>query len=117
MNSHPQPEKIWEAVSSYFQYATLSHHWGLDEPVLCDVQGQVIYKMELSDGIIKLQAFVQMLANMATSGYGATHVALTKRAVQNYKTIRSMFRWYWCSSLTIVHLADISDDDTLSSSE
>ena len=116
-NSHPQPEYIRETVSSYFQYATLSHRWGSDEPVLRDVQGQVIYKMELSDGIIKLQAFVQTLANVATGGYGATRVASTKRAVQNYNTIGSMFRWYRCSSLTIVHLADVSDDDTLSSSE
>ena len=117
-NPHPQPGYIRETVSSYFQYATLSHRWGSDEPVLRDVQGKVIYDMELSDGIIKLQAFC---ADASKRGYrwawSDTCCIDKESSAELQKAIGSMFRWYRRSSLTIVHLADVSDDGVLASSE
>ena len=117
-NYHPpQHEYIRETVSSYFQYATLSHRWGSDEPVLRDVQGRVIYKMELPHGIIKLQTFC---AEASERGYrwawSDTCCIDKESSAELQEAIGSMFRWYRRSSLTIVHLADVSDDGALSSS-
>jgi len=117
-HSHPpQHEYIRETVSSYFQYVTLSHRWGSDELVLRDVQGRVIYDIELSHGIIKLQAFC---ADASKRGYrwawSDTCCIDKESSAELQKAIGSMFRWYRRSALTIVHLADVSDDGALSSS-
>ena len=117
-NSHPpQREYIRKTVSSYFQYATFSHRWGSDEPVLRDVHGQVIYDMELSHGIIKLQEFC---ADAGKRGYrwawSDTCCIDKESSAELQEAIGSMFRWYRRSALTIVHLADVSNDGALSSS-
>jgi len=117
-NSHPPShEYIQEAVSSYFQYATLSHRWGSDEPVLRDVQGQVIYKMESPHGIIKLQSFC---AEASERGYrwawSDTCCIDKESSAELQEAIGSMFVWYRRSALTIVHLADVSDGGALSNS-
>ena len=117
-NSHPsQHEYIQEIVSSYFQYATLSHRWGSDEPVLRDVQGQVIYDMELPHGIIKLQEFCTDAGKRGYRWAWSDTCCIDKESsAELQEAIGSMFRWYRRSALTIVHLADISNDGALSSS-
>ncbi|KAI6120495.1 hypothetical protein EV401DRAFT_1408045 [Pisolithus croceorrhizus] len=46
---------IHTSISGYFQFVTFSHRWGVDEPLLRDVEGQSVY--ETKDGLRKLQAF------------------------------------------------------------
>ena len=48
---------IHGAVSTYSQYVTLSHRWGKLEPLLRDIEGRVIYDLDPSDGLSKLQSF------------------------------------------------------------
>ena len=109
---------IRRAVSSYFQYVTLSHRWGKDEPLLRHVQGRVIYDMDLTDGIAKLQMFC---ATACESGYlwGWSDTCCIDKdsTVELARAIASMFSWYRRSALTIVYLADVARNGKLSSSE
>ena len=107
-NSHPpQHEYIRETVSSYFRYATLSHRWGSDEPVLRDVQGQVIYEMELPNGVVKLLTFCAKANRCGYRWAWSDACCIDKESsAELQEAIGSMFRWYQRSALTIVHLAD-----------
>lgn len=115
-NSHPlqREECIQDAVSAYFQYVTLSHRWGLDEPILRAVQGQVIYDMELTDGIIKLQAFCTAACERGYMWAWSDTCCIDKESsAELQEAIGCMFGWYRRSALTIVHLSDVSDDAVL----
>ena len=57
MDGAAQVTHIHEAVSTYFQYVTLSHRWGKFEPLLHDIDGQVVYDLDPIDGLSKLQSF------------------------------------------------------------
>jgi len=109
---------IRRAVSSYFQYVTLSHRWGKDEPLLRHIQGRDIYDMDLTDGIAKLQMFC---ATACESGYlwGWCDTCCIDKdsTVELARAIASMFSWYRRSALTIVYLADVARNGKLSSSE
>ncbi|KAG1827643.1 hypothetical protein DFJ58DRAFT_880423 [Suillus subalutaceus] len=50
-------KRIKEVVMTYFQYAMLSHRWEGKEPLLQDIQGKVVYKLDPVGGITKLQSF------------------------------------------------------------
>ena len=118
-DSHPSlHELIRKTLSTYFKYVTLSHRWGSDEPLLRDVHGQVIYDIETALGIIKLQSFCASAAKYGYMWAWSDTCCIDKESsAELQEAIGSMFRWYRCSTLTIVHLADVSDDGELSSSE
>ena len=118
-NSHlPSHECVRETVSTYFRYVTFSHRWGSDEPLLRDVQGQVIYDMDSTLGIVKLHSFCVSAAKCGYIWAWSDTCCIDKESsAELQEAIGSMFRWYRHSILTIVHLADVSDDDELSSSE
>ncbi|KIM54562.1 hypothetical protein SCLCIDRAFT_1152533 [Scleroderma citrinum Foug A] len=48
-------DNIHDTVSTYFKYATLSHRWGNAEPLLHHIQGNLIYDMDPTDGLLKLR--------------------------------------------------------------
>jgi len=50
-------ERITEVVARYFQFAMLSHRWEEKEPLLQDIQRQVVYELNPVGGIVKLQSF------------------------------------------------------------
>ncbi|KAL4065486.1 hypothetical protein V8B97DRAFT_1162800 [Scleroderma yunnanense] len=108
---------IFNAVSTYFKYATLSHRWGKNEPMLRHIEGRVIYDIEPTDGLLKLRSFC---ATACTHGYtwawSDTCCIDKNSTVELARAIVSMFSWYRRSALTIVYLADISGDGILSSS-
>ena len=109
--------RVQETVSEYFQYAILSHCWGSDEPLLRGVQGQVIYDMEPTDGILKLQSFCTAAFERHYMWAWSDTCCIDKESsAELQESIGSMFEWYRRSGLTIVYLADISDDGALSSS-
>ncbi|KAL4062035.1 hypothetical protein J3A83DRAFT_4055167, partial [Scleroderma citrinum] len=108
---------IRNAVATYFQYVTLSHRWAKDEPLLRHIKGRVIYDMEPTDGIIKLQAFCAAAYECGYLwGWSDTCCIDKDSTVELARAIASMFSWYRRSTLTIVYLADLSRDDMLSSS-
>ncbi|KAL4061691.1 hypothetical protein V8B97DRAFT_1010287 [Scleroderma yunnanense] len=108
---------IYDTVSTYFKYVTLSHRWGKDEPLLRDIQDQSIYEMNPTDGRVKLETFC---ATAGSRGYlwawSDTCCIDKSSTVELAKAIASMFSWYRRSALTIVYLADVSSDGNLSSS-
>jgi hypothetical protein len=50
-------ERIQDVVATYFRYVMLSHRWEGKEPLLCDIQGKVVYDLDAVGGILKLQSF------------------------------------------------------------
>ena len=108
---------IRETVSAHFKYATLSHRWGKDEPLLRDIRGRTVYDMDLTDGLMKLQSFCATACECGYSWAWSDTCCIDKDStVELAKAITSMFSWYRRSALTIVHLADIFGTGLLSSS-
>ncbi|KAL4079653.1 heterokaryon incompatibility protein-domain-containing protein, partial [Scleroderma citrinum] len=106
-----QIECIRAGVKTYFQYATLSHRWGMEEPLLRDVNIHNIYEITaLTEGLIKLQNFCR---TAATKGYlwawSDTCCINKESSAELQEAIGSMFSWYRQSALTIVHLSDVTD--------
>ena len=108
---------IREVVSTYFRYVTLSHRWGKFEPLLRDIEGKVIYDLDLTGGLGKLQSFC---LTSFRSGYlwawSDTCCIDKESSAELQEAIGSMFSWYRLSALTMVHLADVSDTGGLTSS-
>lgn len=112
-----QIEHIRTVISTYFQYATLSHRWVNNEPSLQDVEGKVIFDLEPTDGNIKLQAFCTTVRNQGYMwAWSDTCCIGRDEYLELEEAIHSMFSWYRRSSLTIVHLADVSDHGGLADS-
>ncbi|KAI6024694.1 hypothetical protein BKA83DRAFT_4251007 [Pisolithus microcarpus] len=94
---HQQMELIHADISRHFQYVTLSHRWGEDEPSLCDIEDCSLYGPFIDGGFGKLQAFCRV-------------------------ALEWDYLWAWSdtsaeSALTIVHLSDVPDTASFGSSE
>ncbi|KAL4064355.1 hypothetical protein J3A83DRAFT_250575 [Scleroderma citrinum] len=57
LDTIPPTSHVRNIVSTYFRYVTLSHRWGRFEPLLRDIEGQVVYDLAPTDGLLKLQSF------------------------------------------------------------
>ncbi|KAL4063979.1 hypothetical protein V8B97DRAFT_1434312 [Scleroderma yunnanense] len=117
--THPSTlhDGIRKTVSTYFNYATLSHRWGSDEPLLHHIQGQVIYKMNPTEGLLKLHSFCIIACSHGYLWAWSDTCCIDKSStVELARAIASMFLWYWRSALTIVYLADIPGGGILSKS-
>ena len=113
-----QAAHIRTFVSAYFQYVTLSHRWGNFEPLLRDIEGRVIYDLDSSDGLSKLQSFCLASCERGYSWAWSDTCCIDKESsAELQEAIGSMFSWYRQSALTMVHLVDVSETGTLSSSE
>ncbi|KAL4080777.1 hypothetical protein J3A83DRAFT_4045379, partial [Scleroderma citrinum] len=107
-----------EVVSTYFQYVTLSHRWGRFEPLLRDIEGRVIYDLDPTDGLLKLQSFCFSSCKHGYLWVWADTCCIDKESsAELHEAIGSMFSWYRQSALTMVYLSDVSEGDALSSSE
>ncbi|KAL4070203.1 hypothetical protein V8B97DRAFT_2024195 [Scleroderma yunnanense] len=110
-------DQIRNTVSTYFKYAMLSHRWGKDEPLLRHIQGQIIYGMDPTQGLLKLYSFCITACNHGYLWAWSDTCCIDKDStVELANAIASMFSWYRRSALTIVYLADVSSGSTLSSS-
>ena len=113
-----QTARMRGAVSTYFQYVTLSHRWGASEPLLRDIKSQVIYDLDPNDGLSKLQSFcLATLEHGHIWAWSDTCCIDKESSAELQEAIGSMYSWYRQSVLTMVHLADISDTCSLTSSE
>ena len=116
LDTLPPTTHIRSVVSAYFQYVTLSHRWGVSEPLLRDVDGQVIYDMDLTDGVSKLQSFCLACCRHGYLWAWCDACCIDKESsAELQEAIGSMFAWYRQSTLTMVYLADISDGPLTSS--
>ncbi|KAG6331194.1 hypothetical protein ID866_7895 [Astraeus odoratus] len=99
-------------VSTCFQckFATLSHRWGRDEPILADIRGRSIYDSNMleTEGLRKLRMFCRTAEkNGYPWGWSDTCCINKTNSVELQQAIGSMFLWYRISGMTIVHLGDI----------
>ena len=111
--------ELRSVVATYFRYATLSHRWGKTEPLLRDIDGRAIDNLgQTTDGVAKLQSFcIASCRHGLLWAWSDTCCIDKESSAELQEAIASMFSWYCKSSLTIVHLADVSDTGSLISSE
>ncbi|KIO09062.1 hypothetical protein M404DRAFT_132264 [Pisolithus tinctorius Marx 270] len=111
-------ELVHAAILKYFQYITLSHRWGEDEPSLRDIEGHLIYDMSAKEGFKKLQAFCLVACERGFLWAWSDTCCIDKDSnAELQEAIGSMFAWYRQSSLTIVYLSDVPDTGSFGSSE
>ncbi|KAG1797426.1 uncharacterized protein HD556DRAFT_255574 [Suillus plorans] len=107
---HPdiQMKRIEEVVMTYFQYAMLSHRWEGEEPLLKDIQGKVVYKLNPIGGIKKLQSFCKTARDLGYRWAWSDTCCIDKNIdVELQASLKSMFAWYHHSALTVVYLSDV----------
>ncbi|KAG2347849.1 hypothetical protein BDR05DRAFT_996186 [Suillus weaverae] len=104
---HLRMERITKAVVMYFRYVMLSHRWEEKEPLLDDIHGKVVYKLNPVDGIIKLQSFCKIVRDAGYHWAWCDTCCIDKNNnVELQQSLNSMFVWYRQSALTIVYLSD-----------
>ncbi|KIK15181.1 hypothetical protein PISMIDRAFT_115586, partial [Pisolithus microcarpus 441] len=109
--------EINNVISEYFEFTTLSHRWGSGEPLLRDVEGKNIDNLGSADGEAKLQMFCMLALQHDFQWAWSDTCCIDKdSSAELQEAIGSMFTWYHRSSLTIVHLSDVFDGDSLVSS-
>ena len=113
-----QSTHVREVVSTYFRYVTLSHRWANSEPLLRDIEKRLIYDLDSTDGLVKLSFFcIASYHHGYLWAWSDTCCIDKESSAELQEAIGSMFSWYRQSALTMVHLADVSDTGTLTSSE
>ncbi|KAI6102587.1 hypothetical protein EDD16DRAFT_346135 [Pisolithus croceorrhizus] len=109
---------IHTTISGYFQFVTFSHRWGVNEPLLRDVEGHPIYGVSTEGGLRKLQAFSLRACEQGYLWAWSDTCCIDKdSSAELQEAIGSMFAWYRRSALTIVHLSDVADTSSFGSSE
>ncbi|KAI6006738.1 hypothetical protein EDC04DRAFT_2907748 [Pisolithus marmoratus] len=102
--------RIRRTVSSFFQYATLSHIWRNGELLLCHIKGASIYDLDRTDGVAKLQNFCILALKRGFLWAWSDTCCIDKdSSAELQEAIGSMFLWYRRSALTIVHLSDVAN--------
>ncbi|KIO12624.1 hypothetical protein M404DRAFT_124407, partial [Pisolithus tinctorius Marx 270] len=116
-DGEPGEAEIRKEVSKYFQYATLSHRWGSGEPLLRDVEGTSVYDLDGTDGLGKVQEFcIHAFGRGFLWAWSDTCCIDKDSSAELQEAIGSMFSWYRWSSLTLVHLSDVSEAGSLADS-
>ncbi|KAI6044168.1 hypothetical protein EDC04DRAFT_463074 [Pisolithus marmoratus] len=109
--------EISDAVLEFFGFAMLSHRWERGEPLLRDVEGKRIYDLAGTDGLAKLQDFCILALECNFQWAWSDTCCIDKdSSAELQEAIGSMFSWYRQSSLTIVYLSDVSNNDSLAHS-
>ncbi|KAG0705636.1 hypothetical protein DFH29DRAFT_996722 [Suillus ampliporus] len=102
-------KRIEDMVMRYFQYAMLSHRWEGTEPLLEDIQDNVVYELDpVSGGILKLQSFCKTARDAGCRWAWSDTCCIKKSDPAELEiSVKSMFVWYRHSALTIVYLSDV----------
>ncbi|KAI6107736.1 hypothetical protein EDD17DRAFT_797655 [Pisolithus thermaeus] len=109
--------EINDTISEFFGFTTLSHRWGVGEPLLRDIEGKRIYELGGTDGLAKLQDFcILALRHSFQWAWSDTCCIDKDSSAELQEAIGSMFSWYHRSSLTIVYLADVAGTGSLANS-
>ncbi|KAI6008588.1 hypothetical protein EDC04DRAFT_892106 [Pisolithus marmoratus] len=116
-NRHQCEAQIRDAILKFFQFATLSHRWGEDEPLLRCIEGSVYDLGSGEGGLAKLQKFcLCALKHDFMWAWSDTCCIDKESSAELQEAIGSMFSWYHQSDLTIVHLSDVSNSGALTNS-
>ncbi|KAI6023729.1 hypothetical protein BKA83DRAFT_537638 [Pisolithus microcarpus] len=109
---------IHTTISGYFQFVTFSHRWGVEEPLLRDIQGRSIYGTSTEGGFGKLQAFCLRAWEQDYLWAWSDTCCIDKdSSAELQEAIGSMFAWYRRSALTIVYLHDVANTGSFRNSE
>jgi hypothetical protein len=101
-------ERIKEVVAKYFGYAMLSHRWEEKEPLLHDIQDNVVYELDPVGGNVKLQSFCKTARTTGFRWAWMDTCCIDKRnSAELQESVNSMFTWYHHSALTIIYLSDV----------
>ena len=108
------------AVDAFFKYAMFSHRWGAanDEPSYQHIKDAPnIYEMTAPPEIAKLQHFCKIAGeNQFRWAWSDTCCIDKTNNVELQESIISMFSWYRLSSVTIVYLSDVTDEESFKNS-
>jgi len=107
MSTAPNTDNIKAVVERYFLYVMLSHTWDDNEPLFDDVFGNSVYVLQNE----KLRKFCETIRDDYKSyqwSWSDTCCIDKKDRDVYQKSIRSMYKWYNNSALTLVLLADPS---------
>ncbi|KAJ8582196.1 hypothetical protein M405DRAFT_578588 [Rhizopogon salebrosus TDB-379] len=95
-------------VATYFRYAMLSHRWSGKEPLLQEVQGKVVYELDSSGGVMKLQSFCKTARDIGYHWAWSDTCCIDKNNNHEVQaSVNAMFVWYRHSALTIIYLSDV----------
>ncbi|KAG2360649.1 heterokaryon incompatibility protein-domain-containing protein [Suillus spraguei] len=101
-------KRIEGVVGTYFRYAMLSHRWEGKEPLLQDIQGKVVYKLDPVGSITKLQSFCKTARDLGYRWAWSDTCCIDKNNhVELQESVNSMFIWYHHSDITVVYLSDV----------
>lgn len=104
-----QEMDVLPAVTAYFQFVTLSHRWGNNEPLLREIKGPIsVYNMPATEGLAKLQSFCRAAEQHKYRWAWSDTCCIDKESsAELQEAIGSMFSWYRQSALTIAYLSDV----------
>ncbi|KAG9309114.1 hypothetical protein JVU11DRAFT_11008 [Chiua virens] len=115
-----------DAVENYFSYVMFSHTWeGDDEPSFDLVSETTVYNLSSSPQNEKLKQFCTTVRELprpdGSEGYRwswSDTCCIDKKNMELFKpSIRSMYRWYRNSAVTLVLLARVPEKDRGDSSK
>lgn len=104
----PSTERIKEVVKRYFLYVMFSHTWDEYEPTFEDVFGKSVYDIQNE----KLRKFCRKVRDDYKPlqwSWSDTCCINNKDTDVYQKSVRSMYKWYQNSELTLVRLASPSE--------
>ncbi|KAG1788345.1 uncharacterized protein HD556DRAFT_1538722 [Suillus plorans] len=101
-------EIIADVVAKYFGCVMLSHRWEGKEPLLQDIKDKVVYQLEATGGLRKLQLFCKKAREAGFHWAWVDSCCIDQNNnVELQKSLNSMFAWYYHAALTIVYLSDV----------
>ncbi|KAJ8594800.1 hypothetical protein M405DRAFT_929909 [Rhizopogon salebrosus TDB-379] len=101
-------EHVVGVVAMHFRYAMLSHRWSGKEPLLQEVQDKVVYELDSSGNVMKLQSFCKTARYTGYRWAWSDTCCIDKNNnIEVQESVNTMFVWYSHSALTIVYLSDV----------
>lgn len=99
---------IKEVIRTYFQYAMLSHKWELPNEALFYDISKGVFSPDPSPRFSKLRNFCQIVQCRGLGWAWCDTCCINKDSTAELdEAIRSMYRWYRNSALTIVYFSDV----------
>ena len=108
MTTHIDYARIEQEVTEYYRYATFSHKWEDDEPLLEKVRRIVVYDLEESPTHDKLQMFCKIVRDAGFHWAWSDTCCINKaNHFVLQEALVAMFKWYEGSALTIIFLRGV----------
>ena len=103
---------IWREVKEFYRYVMFSHRWEHGEPLFEEVERVTVYNLGASRGNIKLHTFCYLVHSLGFRWAWSDTCCIDKENnVVLQESLVAMFAWYRGSSLTVIHLCDVSSEE------